>query len=182
MMDIRLRPIHKDLIKSRYHVKSTIRLLSFSLVRNAYERKYHGETDENNIVVWQFIQWNELVNPFNPFIRDGCIKLDFDIELNESVRQSVPSTHRSNESGIGCPICLERYMDIEINRKLTFRISHHFFLHFSLLDITASSLKCGHIFCRQCITNSIKSKKQCPICNARCIASQIRPAFLPQVN
>lgn len=109
MMDIRLRPIHKDLIKNTYYVTSTIKLLPFSPVHNAYEQKYHRQIDENNIVVWPFIQWHELVNPLNRFIRDDdCIKLDFVIEVNDSNRQSLPSSQRLNESGIGCPICFER--------------------------------------------------------------------------
>ncbi|XP_055314186.1 uncharacterized protein LOC129575188 isoform X2 [Sitodiplosis mosellana] len=159
-LDVRLRPVHRDLIKSAQRVSSTIKLLPFSPLHSAHERNYSGQIDGNDIVLVfkQFIQWNELVNPLKHFIRDGCIKLDIVFKANDA-QQSVPSSQRLNDSGIGCPICLE-----------------------SLLDLMAVSLKCGHIYCKACVDNSIRAKKQCPICRTKVLASQIRPAYLPYAN
>ncbi|KAI3644408.1 hypothetical protein MP228_010572 [Amoeboaphelidium protococcarum] len=41
-----------------------------------------------------------------------------------------------------------------------------------------ASLNCGHVFCHSCITGWIKKKSQCPICNKRANAKQIRKIFL----
>ncbi|KAI3638438.1 hypothetical protein MIR68_003567 [Amoeboaphelidium protococcarum] len=41
-----------------------------------------------------------------------------------------------------------------------------------------ASLNCGHVFCHSCITGWIKKKTQCPICNKRANAKQIRKIFL----
>lgn len=155
-LDISLRPIRKDSLKCVHIVTIVIKLLSFSTTPNSHERKFSGNIDGNDIglVFKNIIQWDELLKPENQFIRAGSIKLDIVIEAN-AAHQSVPSSQRLNENGISCPICLE-----------------------SLLDVSAVSLKCGHIFCTECC-NSIKSKKLCPICRSKFVNSQIRPAFLP---
>lgn len=160
-VDIALRPVRKDLINRVYNVTLTIKLLSFNqLLYIDYERVFSGKIDGNDtaFVFKDFIQWNELVNSINHFIRDGSIKFDIVIQINEAneqASQSIPSSQHLNESSICCPICFD-----------------------CLLDLSAVSLKCGHIFCQECVNSSIRSKKQCPTCRAKVLPSHIRPIFL----
>lgn len=122
-LDISLRPIRKDSLKCAHNVTIAIKLLSLSTTQNPHERKFSGNIDGNDIglVFKNIIQWDDLLKPENQFICAGAIKLDIVIEANEA-HQSV----RSNESVISCPICSE-----------------------SLLDMSAVSSKCGHMFCKE---------------------------------
>ncbi|KAH8100141.1 hypothetical protein BXZ70DRAFT_209226 [Cristinia sonorae] len=43
---------------------------------------------------------------------------------------------------------------------------------------SATSTRCGHVFCSQCIADSLKRKKQCPACQEPAIARQLRRIFL----
>lgn len=41
---------------------------------------------------------------------------------------------------------------------------------------------CGHIFCRHCITDSIRKQKKCPICRKRLTLKNFHRVFLPAME
>ncbi|WOL17950.1 hypothetical protein Cni_G26743 [Canna indica] len=45
--------------------------------------------------------------------------------------------------------------------------------------VEASSTICGHIFCKSCITTSIKTQKKCPTCRKKLSLSQFHRVFFP---
>ncbi|KAJ6414950.1 hypothetical protein OIU84_003871 [Salix udensis] len=45
----------------------------------------------------------------------------------------------------------------------------------------ATSTKCGHVFCKNCIEKALAVQKKCPTCRTKCIAKSIFRIFLPAV-
>lgn len=43
----------------------------------------------------------------------------------------------------------------------------------------ATSTKCGHVFCKNCIEKALAVQKKCPTCRTKCIAKSIFRIFLP---
>ncbi|KAJ6388423.1 hypothetical protein OIU77_026901 [Salix suchowensis] len=43
----------------------------------------------------------------------------------------------------------------------------------------ATSTKCGHVFCKNCIEKALAVQKKCPTCRTKCIAKSIFKIFLP---
>lgn len=158
-LDISLRPIPIESLKSIHNVTIAIKLLSFSTTQSAHERNYAGTIDrkKTGLVLKNIIQWNELVKPENQFIRAGSIKLDIVIEVSEEYQLVLQSQGLNKIGGIDCPICIE-----------------------SLLDISAVSLKCGHMLCEECVKGIMRlPRRKCPSCRQEILPSQIRRIFLP---
>lgn len=65
----------------------------------------------------------------------------------------------SNSVAIECPICYD-----------------------SLKEKIPVSTVCGHVFCKNCILEVIKTRKACPICSRKLYKSSIRPIYLTFVN
>jgi len=45
----------------------------------------------------------------------------------------------------------------------------------------ATSTKCGHVFCKNCIKKALAVQKKCPTCRMKCRAKSIYRIFLPTV-
>ncbi|CAH1782905.1 unnamed protein product [Owenia fusiformis] len=61
---------------------------------------------------------------------------------------------------ISCPVCLESAKNISRRKN-------------QLMSTT-----CGHVFCKNCITASIKAQHKCPTCRTKLSLKQIHPLFL----
>lgn len=57
-------------------------------------------------------------------------------------------------SVVKCPVCLEAVPNSEV-----------------------LSTMCGHLYCAPCITNAIKARKKCPLCNKNLNAKQIHRIY-----
>ncbi|EMD34740.1 hypothetical protein CERSUDRAFT_97322 [Gelatoporia subvermispora B] len=44
--------------------------------------------------------------------------------------------------------------------------------------IESSATRCGHLFCTSCITQSLESKKLCPVCRTSAVPKQLRKIYL----
>lgn len=97
----------------------------------------------------------ELFDPLAQYVRNGSIKLNIDIEAKEIDINNNESSENLNKSNIICPICLE-----------------------SLLNLPVITLKCGHMFCQNCIDKAIRPRKKCAICIAKVLSSHLRRIFL----
>ncbi|CAG9857684.1 unnamed protein product [Phyllotreta striolata] len=90
---------------------------------------------------------------------------DEEIEEIEPIEEDSPQTpdkcEKSYEDDEGsiCPICLDYWTNAGDNR--------------------ISSLKCGHLFCRQCLLRWLDSpsRNSCPTCKKRARKSDIRPIY-----
>ncbi|XP_059830147.1 RING finger protein 4 isoform X1 [Hypanus sabinus] len=69
--------------------------------------------------------------------------------------------HRRSSSGtISCPICMDGYKEIVQSGRLIV------------------STKCGHIFCSQCIRDSLRNSHTCPTCRKKLNSRQYHPIYV----
>ncbi|XP_031632728.1 uncharacterized protein LOC116346683 [Contarinia nasturtii] len=146
-----------------YDVTTTISLHPFDAVRH----DFIGRIDERTKLLPfnDFIKWTDLFDPSNQYVKNGSFALDIDIELmkiEETVSQ-IDHTE-TNENDLGCPICLESFRDL------------------LALEVQAVSLKCGHCYCDDCMKQSVRGRKKCPICNAKVVNTQIRTIYFPYTS
>ncbi|XP_007903434.1 RING finger protein 4 isoform X1 [Callorhinchus milii] len=67
---------------------------------------------------------------------------------------------RSSPGTISCPICLDNYTEIVQSGRLIV------------------STKCGHVFCSQCIRDSLKNAQTCPTCRVKLNSRQCHPLYI----
>lgn len=76
----------------------------------------------------------------------------------QTTTKSVPlekPVDKEPENMVVCPVC----MDSSVGRQ-------------------PHSTSCGHIFCGNCIKESIKMRKKCPLCNKPLTVKNIFPVFI----
>lgn len=106
----------------------------------------------------KFIGWDELLKPANGFVDNDSISIEVELSVDWPIwDQTKGATTEMNPSKIKCPICLEIMKDQGI-----------------------SSLRCGHLFCSDCIEEYLRSEGNlCPICKAVANLNDLRRTFLP---
>lgn len=103
--------------------------------------------------------WDNLLKPENDFINCNSItiEVDFVVEDSSSDGKIVQSNTRKSVGKImQCAICLE-----------------------TLEKQDVSSIRCGHIFCTECIKNTLEERRACPLCNNPANLNDLRRSFLP---
>lgn len=73
-----------------------------------------------------------------------------------TIHFSANVDHDRQLGEINCPVCFE-----------------------NLRNQRVKSIKCGHIFCEDCMEKGVRPRKKCAVCNAKVVWSQIRNIFLP---
>lgn len=96
--------------------------------------------------------WNNLMKPENGFIESNSITLQIDI-MDEEISSKMA---RNEGKFLSCAICLEKFDKQPI-----------------------SSVQCGHMFCTDCIENSLGNRSVCPICNNPADLNDLRRHYLP---
>uniref|UniRef100_A0A2D4MCY5 E3 ubiquitin-protein ligase RNF4 n=1 Tax=Micrurus spixii TaxID=129469 RepID=A0A2D4MCY5_9SAUR len=102
---------------------------------------------------------------------NSCIVCnDNDNECSESEKLAANKLPRELEkekirnpksSGtVSCPICMDGYAEIIHSGRLIM------------------STKCGHIFCSQCLQNSLKNANSCPTCRKKLNRKQYHPIYM----
>ncbi|XP_038661813.1 RING finger protein 4 [Scyliorhinus canicula] len=76
---------------------------------------------------------------------------------NKGLRSACP---RTSSGTISCPICMDGYTEIVQSGRLIV------------------STKCGHIFCSQCIRDSLKNSHTCPTCRKKLNSRQYHPIYI----
>uniref|UniRef100_A0A1A8EWK4 Ring finger protein 4 n=1 Tax=Nothobranchius korthausae TaxID=1143690 RepID=A0A1A8EWK4_9TELE len=74
--------------------------------------------------------------------------------------KSMANTSRSAPGLISCPICLDHYSEIVNSGRLVV------------------STKCGHVFCSQCLRDSLRTSHTCPTCRNKLTARQYHPLYV----
>ncbi|KAK5896438.1 hypothetical protein CesoFtcFv8_009601 [Champsocephalus esox] len=74
--------------------------------------------------------------------------------------QQKTSSSRSDPGMISCPVCLDMYSEIVDSGRLVV------------------STKCGHVFCSQCLRDSLKSSHTCPTCRKKLTPRQYHPLYV----
>ncbi|XP_013884994.1 E3 ubiquitin-protein ligase RNF4 isoform X2 [Austrofundulus limnaeus] len=73
---------------------------------------------------------------------------------------SSTRTSRVTPGLISCPICLDLYSEIIESGRLVV------------------STKCGHVFCSQCLRDSLTSSQTCPTCRKKLTRSMYHPLYI----
>ncbi|XP_038600983.1 E3 ubiquitin-protein ligase RNF4 isoform X1 [Tachyglossus aculeatus] len=90
---------------------------------------------------------------------------DHDVYVTNNVpRESVAPEEeatRSRPSGtVSCPICMDGYSEIVQSGRLIV------------------STKCGHVFCSQCLRDSLRNASSCPTCRKKLNHKQYHPIYI----
>ncbi|XP_003471664.1 E3 ubiquitin-protein ligase RNF4 [Cavia porcellus] len=102
---------------------------------------------------------------------DSCVVSSDDEELSRDrdvyVTTHAPrsardeSTTRLRPSGtVSCPICMDGYSEIVQNGRLIV------------------STECGHVFCSQCLRDSLKNANTCPTCRKKISHKRYHPIYI----
>ncbi|KAI4883257.1 hypothetical protein NFI96_015886, partial [Prochilodus magdalenae] len=78
--------------------------------------------------------------------------------LLSSLRAS--SRARSTPGAVSCPVCMDAYAEIIESGRLMV------------------STKCGHLFCSQCIRDSLARAHSCPTCRKKLTHKQYHPIYI----
>ncbi|XP_049340313.1 RING finger protein 4 isoform X1 [Astyanax mexicanus] len=84
------------------------------------------------------------------------------LNLNPAVLSSLraSSTARSTPGAVSCPVCMDAYAEIIESGRLMV------------------STKCGHLFCSQCIRDSLARAHSCPTCRKKLTHKQYHPIYI----
>ncbi|PNJ23485.1 RNF4 isoform 7 [Pongo abelii] len=83
---------------------------------------------------------------------DSCVVSSDDEELSRD--RDVPS------GTVSCPICMDGYSEIVQNGRLIV------------------STECGHVFCSQCLRDSLKNANTCPTCRKKINHKRYHPIYI----
>ncbi|XP_056626413.1 RING finger protein 4 isoform X3 [Triplophysa dalaica] len=70
------------------------------------------------------------------------------------------SQARSTPGAVSCPVCMDAYSEIIDSGRLMV------------------STKCGHLFCSQCIRDSLSRAHSCPTCRKKLTHKQYHPIYI----
>ncbi|XP_062856945.1 RING finger protein 4 [Trichomycterus rosablanca] len=81
--------------------------------------------------------------------------------LPSSLRaSSTNASYRSTPGAVSCPVCMDVYTEIIESGRLMV------------------STKCGHLFCSQCIRDSLALTHSCPTCRKKLTHKQYHPIYI----
>uniref|UniRef100_A0A2K5P9G0 E3 ubiquitin-protein ligase RNF4 n=2 Tax=Cebus imitator TaxID=2715852 RepID=A0A2K5P9G0_CEBIM len=102
---------------------------------------------------------------------DSCVVSSDDEELSRD-RDVYVTTHtprNTRDEGaaglrpsgtVSCPICMDGYSEIVQNGRLIV------------------STECGHVFCSQCLRDSLRNANTCPTCRKKIIHKRYHPIYI----
>lgn len=105
----------------------------------------------DGLYINDLIPWNELLKPENKFIHNNSIEIEVEIK-GETCSKDVEIRRIKLE----CGICREGIESQEL-----------------------SSVPCGHLFCSECIKQSLLEYEQCPECETSASIKDLRRIILP---
>ncbi|XP_009947242.1 PREDICTED: E3 ubiquitin-protein ligase RNF4, partial [Leptosomus discolor] len=90
---------------------------------------------------------------------------DNDVYVTDKVSRELgpleDETASSKPSGtVSCPICMDGYSEIVQSGRLIV------------------STKCGHVFCSQCLRDSLRNANSCPTCRKKLTHRQYHPIYI----
>lgn len=155
MLELYWRPMDKEFFKYAADIGITLKLLSFNQEHAPVSRyKIIKINPDTHVYVFtKFIELRALNDPIAQFVRNGSINLEINFEVIDK-HGKVSKIYNGND--ICCPIC-----------------------HENLVNLQITTLKCGHMFCQDCVDKGIRPRKKCAVCNAKVVVTQLRRTYLP---
>lgn len=144
-----------------WKVKWSLKLLSFCAgaetppICKQFSHIYGYKTESWGFM--KFIAWNDLMNPAKKYVQDDKAMFDIDLEVDSPTplwRMDLNRAKHNNQIQ-ECSVCLQNV----IGRK-------------------PAVTKCGHLFCSDCIKQSIEEHKKCPMCNANANLADLRVVYM----
>ncbi|KAF1521621.1 E3 ubiquitin-protein ligase RNF4, partial [Eudyptes sclateri] len=89
---------------------------------------------------------------------DICILISDDED--ETRDNDVYVTDKVPSGTVSCPICMDGYSEIVQSGRLIV------------------STKCGHVFCSQCLRDSLRNANSCPTCRKKLTHRQYHPIYI----
>lgn len=103
------------------------------------------------------ILWNDLINPSKKYIRNDYIVLEVELKVPPGTVSSGGNlTLAPPTTELPCTICFE-----------------------SMVGRSIVTTRCGHMFCKTCITTWIVHRPSCPLCEHLLTAADLHPVYLP---
>ncbi|KAG4070371.1 hypothetical protein HA402_006513 [Bradysia odoriphaga] len=141
-------------------IQMTVKLISSRADKKIEQVRNRTILSFGVLGISNIISWKELMMPQNGFIQNDVIFIEVDIKASRPDgahrNDKSNSTHDVKRAKMECPICFE-----------------------SLHQKKVSFVPCGHIFCTECITKVIETKKKCPTCSKMVKMDEVRFAYLP---
>lgn len=123
---------------------------------NSIERQQVQKIDDNGgVYLNDIIPWDKLLDPENKYVHNNSIEIQVEIK-GETCGGACSHHSEINPVKLECPICREGIEWQEI-----------------------SSVPCGHVFCLECIKQTLLECEQCPECQAPTSMSDLRHIILP---
>lgn len=110
----------------------------------------HGGLYMNDVILW-----DELLKPENKYVHNNSIEIEVEIK-GETCRGECSKHVEIRPIKLECTICREGIESQEI-----------------------ASVPCGHIYCLECITQSLLEYEQCPECETAASINDLRRIVLP---
>lgn len=141
-----------------YLVRFTVKLMSFCdddepLKKKKEHRFFYVSAGWG----WKsFIAWDTFLEEKSKYVLNYGARFEFsiDVEPGEPVWK-FENALIGNEIQSKCPICLDTFDDQEV-----------------------MATTCGHLFCSDCIEESIEKHEKCPLCNATSTVAGLRVVYL----
>lgn len=111
--------------------------------------------DSGNRGYSNFVDWNTLMDPTKKYVQNdtAIFEIDLKVELPKPLTDFKQNSMKRD--AFECSICLH-----------------------TIIGRDPVATKCGHLFCKACISRSIRDNKPCPNCNADVDLSDIRKLYL----
>lgn len=152
MLGIHLKLFDKAQLNCKYDVNFTMKLLPFDQNQDAHEKRVVARIDaDGEPIGCKFIPWTTLFDPMTRYVQKNAINMELVIEAKE-----VANSQAAIVGTLECPICFESLFDRPI----------------------ITSLKCGHMYCQDCIERGVTPRKKCAVCNFKALRIQHRRIYL----
>ncbi|XP_055296988.1 uncharacterized protein LOC129565790 [Sitodiplosis mosellana] len=142
-------------------VKMSVKLLAGIGGKSIEQTKTKKFKFNQNLAIKSFASQVDVFNRQKGLNKGKAIVIEVVLEPNQSLcgvdtnANNVPTQRFELE----CAICLQRFQGQDV-----------------------SFTPCGHLFCEECIKNTVKLRKTCPVCRTRVTMNQVKRAHLPYSN
>lgn len=119
-------------------------------------------TNNDSIVVVEDAVQNRRGQGTESYVLSSDEEEESSLRLSPGLLSSLhaSSQARSTPGAVSCPVCMDAYSEIIESGRLMV------------------STKCGHLFCSQCIRDSLSRAHSCPTCRKKLTHKQYHPIYI----
>ncbi|XP_057205410.1 RING finger protein 4 [Triplophysa rosa] len=119
-------------------------------------------TNNDSIVVVEDGVQNRPAQGTESYVLSSDEEEESSLRLSPGLLSSLQASSqaRSTPGAVSCPVCMDAYSEIIDSGRLMV------------------STKCGHLFCSQCIRDSLSRAHSCPTCRKKLTHKQYHPIYI----